>query len=97
MVTLLGKHVESVAIQYDCSAIKSTFVMPIMFLLTLSEMCKFNYMFIAEVIDKGGVILFVLPIYIHEGGGILEMPLSVMQSSTTPPLTMTSMLKHIIE
>ncbi len=27
----------------------------------------------------------------------LETPLSVMQSSTTAPLTVTSMLKHIID
>lgn len=29
---------------------------------------------------------FVLPIYIHEGDGMLETPLDVMRSSTTPPL-----------
>lgn len=65
-------------------------------------------MFMNEFIVKGGVALdhiilrgvsegvFDLPIYIHEGGTILETPLKIMRSRTSTPLTITSMLKHII-
>lgn len=52
-------------------------------------------MFISEVIAKSCVVwdfiilkgvpnIFVLPIYIHEQGRILETPLNIMQSSTAP-------------
>lgn len=63
-------------------------------------------MYITEVIIK--VVLYrttlyynicflkfiVLPIYIHKWGRILETPLNIMQSSTTPSL---SMLKPMIK
>ncbi len=61
-------------------------------------MFKFNYTFITEVKLKGGVVQdyiilravsnFLSSLFTYEGGRILETP---------PPLSMTSMLKHIIE
>lgn len=70
-------------------------------------MCKLNYSFTVEVIDKGdaaldylrvrGVSIFlVLSIHIHEGDRISRTPLNIMQSRTTPP-NMSSVLKHRIE
>ncbi len=41
--------------------------------------------------------VFQLFIYTHERSRILERPLNIMLSNTTPPLTMASMLKHITE
>lgn len=58
----------------------------------MSGMCKFNFMFIIEVIVKA----IGLPFYIHERRRILQKPLNIKQSRTKPPLTMTSVLKHII-
>lgn len=81
MAALLGTLVQSNAIQYNSSAINSTFyeVYNVQFLLRLPEMCKFSYMFIIEIIVKAGLLLnyietcfylFVLPIYLHEEGRI---------------------------
>lgn len=47
-----------------------------------SEMC--NYMFTSEAIDRGGAVL-------HN-----NTPVNMMQSSPTPWLTMTSVLRHVI-
>lgn len=62
-------------------------------------------MFISEVIAKSCVVwdfiilkgvpnIFVLPIYIHEQGRILESPLNIMQSSTAPGMSMNQHLYH---
>ena len=73
-------------------------------------MCTFNYIFIIEVIVKGGIVLdyvilkevsnlftiFDLPMYIHRRGRIIETPPNALYFCTTPPLTFSSMLKHLI-
>ncbi len=63
--------------------------------MTLLGACKLNYMFITEVMLKCGDLhyfqrcfsYFVVSIYQHEPDRILEIPLNIMQSRTTPPLT----------
>lgn len=64
MDTLLGMPVQSNSVQYKCHNNLMKFIM----LVTLLEMCKFYYMFVIEVIVKGGVILdytILRGIYIH--------------------------------
>lgn len=79
--------------------------------MTLSEMCKFKYMFISEVMVKGAVVLeyFIIscaiycclvsifcPSHLHTQGARILEPVNIIQSHTTT-LTMTSVLKHRIE
>ncbi len=40
--------------------------------------------------------IIVVFVYVHEGHRMLQTPLNIMQPSSTPPITKTTMLKHSI-
>lgn len=59
----------------------------------MSEICKVNDTFVGEVVVKAGV---VQDAFISRGVSLFVHPsyIQYIQSSTTPPLILTSIVKH---